>query len=100
MTTTREIEIRERIAQHLGTPVGQVDWTTDLDSAGLGSLQFVEVFVDLQETFNVPLFHDDMDHIACLDGLVKILDGRIQHGPTFGRIKKKPPTTIVTSAGV
>jgi acyl carrier protein len=83
---TREPEIRSRIAKLLDTTVDDVEWQAPLDTLALASLQFVEVVVDLQEEFGAQLFHQDMDRIDCLDDLVTTLDGRIQHGPGFGRI--------------
>ena len=88
---TRKTEIRDRIARLLDAPSADLAWEADLDTLSIGSLQFVEVVVDLQEEFNVALFHDDMDQITCLDDLVYILDGRLQHGPSFGRTRKAAP---------
>jgi acyl carrier protein len=95
---TREHEIRNRIARFFDTPLTELDWKADLDTLSIGSLQFVEVVVDLQEEFDVALFHDDMDRIACLDDLVNILDGRIQHGPSFGRVSKGAAQDAAASA--
>ena len=80
---TRETEIRGRIALLLDTPAEEIAWQAPLDSLAVGSLQFVEVVVDLQEVFAVQLFHHDMDRIACLDDLIHIIDGRLRHGPEF-----------------
>ena len=95
---TREVEIRAYIAQRLGTTVPEVNWRAGLDAVGLGSLQFVEIFVDLQEAFGVPLFHDDMDRIDCFDDLVQILNGRIQYGPSFGRARRDTPSEAAAAA--
>ena len=83
---TREVEIRGRIALLLDTRAEEIMWQAPIDSLAVGSLQFVEVVVDLQEVFAVQLFHHDMDRIRCLDDLVRIIDGRLQHGPAFDRI--------------
>jgi acyl carrier protein len=83
---TREVEIRGRIALLLETPVEEIAWQAPLDSLAVGSLQFVEVVVDLQELFVVQLFHRDMDRIACLDDLVHIIDGRLRPGSAVGRV--------------
>jgi acyl carrier protein len=82
---SREAEIRRRIALLLDMPAEELEWQAPLDTLAFGSLQFVEVVVDLQEQFAAQLFHQDMDRIGCLDDLVHLLDGRIQHGPAFGR---------------
>ena len=97
---TQEQEIRERIARHLNKPEAQIDWNAGLDSVGLGSLQFVEIFVDLQEAFSVSLFHEDMDCIECLNDLVRILDGRLQHGPAFGGTRRDVPEEIAVAARI
>ena len=83
---TREVEIRRRIALLLDTPPEEIAWHAPLDSLTVGSLQFVEVVVDLQEMFAVQLFHRDVDQIACLDDLVNLIDGKLQHGSTFGGV--------------
>jgi acyl carrier protein len=95
---TREHEIRNRIASFFVTPLTEVDWKAGLDTLSIGSLQFVEIAVDLQEEFDVALFHDDMERIACLDDLVNILDGRIQYGPSFGRVSKSAAQYAAKSA--
>jgi acyl carrier protein len=86
---TREVEIRARIALLLETPAEEIAWQAPLDSLDVGSLQFVEVVVDLQERFAVQLFHRDMDRIACLDDLVHVIDGRPRPDPAFGRVAER-----------
>jgi acyl carrier protein len=70
---TSEATIRARIADFLGQPAERIDWRANPSDLANGSLMFVEVVVELQEEFGVRLFHEDVEHIACLEDLVRLL---------------------------
>jgi len=88
METNIEIEaqLRVYIAEFLARSPASVDWGAPLQNLSIGSMQFVEMMIDLQERFNVLVVHDDMESIASLDDLVRLLSGRVKHGPSFGTV--------------
>lgn len=93
---TQQMRIRQRIASMIELPVEKVNWHAAVADSPINSFLLVETIVDLQEEFKVRLFHEDVGRVTCLEDLVQLVAGRMEHGDSFGR---EPVSDSVAHSG-